>query len=252
MMSAPDYTDEKPRSPYARVGWIAAAVVIIALVTAFVFVMVTSGGDSEPGTSPSAAETLQPSPSPEVTPGDESASTCGIAAVKMDGTVSRAPETAWLYVGTTSFPGSSEFGPLDQVPQSDIYTCFARTPEGAVLAASTAMAYMMSPEKAQAWREYALAPGPVRDKLLGEPPTPATGLADYRVQISGFRLLSYDGNEAKVDVGVMVQGNGKTIYMSSAVPLVWMDGDWKANFSLDDLNISPANLRDLAGYVMWK
>jgi hypothetical protein len=115
------------------------------------------------------------------------------------------------------------------------------------------MGYMLNPSTVQAWREYALAPGAVRDQALANPATPEeNGASSTRSQVTGVRLLSYDGYTAQVDVGVTVTGNGNTAYMSVVMPLVWLNGDWRVDFPAAALTQPPAQLPNLAGYIYWK
>lgn len=243
--------DETQRSPFRRPGWIAAAVVVGMLIVAGVVVWIvgafSSSDDPGPAPKPSGSATSAPIPSEGAEGGS---SVCGLDPVEMSGTLDQAPTTSWDYAGTTSFPVSEEFGPSSST-DSGIRMCFARTPEGAALAASVGMGYLMNPDTIQPWREYALAAGPIRDQVLSDPPAPAEVTSEIRSAVTAFRLLSYDGDSARVDVGVTVTGNGQTAYMSVVMPLVWQDGDWKVNYSESDLTQRPAQLPNLAGYIYW-
>lgn len=248
-MSLDDETTQQ--SPFRRPGWIAAAVVVGLLIVAAVVVGIIGAlapsDDPEPAPQPSESSTTAPAPSEGAAGGS---SACGLEAVQMSGTLDSAPATTWEYAGTTPFPVSDEFGPADTT-ESGIRTCFARTPEGAALAASVGVGYLMNADTIQAWRESALAEGPIRDQLLSTPPADS-GSTEVRSEITAFRLLAYDGESAQVDVGVTVTGNGKTGYLSAVIPLVWEHGDWKVNYSESDLTSRPAQLPNLAGYIHWE
>lgn len=249
-MSFDDETTQQ--SPFRRPGWIIAAVVvgllIVGAVVVWIVSSVSSSGDPEPAPTPSGSSTSAPAPSEGAAGGS---SVCGLDLVEMSGTLDTAPPTTWDYAGTTPFPVSDEFGPADTT-DSGIKMCFARTPEGAALAASVGMGYLMNPDTIWPWREYALAAGPIRDQTLGSR-TPAPEVSsEVRSEVTAFRLLSYDGDSARVDVGVTVTGNGNTAYLSVVMPLVWEDGDWKVNYSESDLTDRPAQLPNLAGYIYWE
>lgn len=248
-MSLDDETTQQ--SPFRRPGWIAAAVVVGLLAVAAVVVWIVSSlspsNDPEPAPAPSTSSTSAPAPSEGAEGGS---SVCGLDLVEMSGTLETAPATTWDYAGTTPFPVSDEFGPADTT-DSGIKTCFARTPEGAALAASVGVGYLMNPETIQPWRESALAKGPIRDQVLDTPPTEDVS-SEVRSEVTAFRLLSYDGDSARVDVGVTVTGNGNTAYLSIVMPLIWEDGDWKVNYSESDLTERPAQLPNLAGYIYWE
>lgn len=247
-MSLDDETT--PQSPFRRPGWIAAAVVvgllIIAAVVVWIVSSVSSSGDPDPVPQPSGSSTSAPAPSKGAEGGS---SICGLDLVKMSGTLDKAPAATWEYAGTTPFPVSDKFGPAETT-DSGIKTCFARTPEGAAFAASVGVGYLMNPDTIQPWRESTLAKGPIRDQVLSTPPTDVS--SDVRSQVTAFRLLSYDGDSARVDVGVTVTGNGNTAYLSIVMPLIWEDGDWKVNYSESDLTDRPAQLPSFAGYIYWE
>ncbi|MCB8043689.1 hypothetical protein JM654_04330 [Microbacterium oxydans] len=248
-MSFDDETTQQ--SPFRRPGWIAAAVVvgllIIAAAVVWIVSSVSSSDDPEPAPQPSGSSTSAPAPSEGAEGGS---SICGLDLVEMSGTLDKAPATTWEYAGTTPFPVSDEFGPADTT-DSGIKMCFARTPEGAALAASVGVGYLMSPDTIQAWRESALAEGPIRDQVLSTPPTEGVS-SEVRTEVTAFRLLSYDGDSARVDVGVTVTGSGNTAYLSIVMPLIWENGDWKVNYSQSDLTERPAQLPNLAGYIYWE
>ncbi|CAI7614650.1 unnamed protein product [Penicillium discolor] len=243
-MSLDDETTQQ--SPFRRPGWIAAAVVvgllIVAAVVVWIVSSVSSSDDPEPAPQPSESSTSAPAPSEGAAGGS---SICGLDLVEMSGTLDTAPATTWDYAGTTPFPVSDEFGPADTT-DAGIKTCFAR----AALAASVGVGYLMNPDTIQPWRESALAKGPIRDQVLSTPPTDVS--SEVRAEVTAFRLLSYDGDSARVDVGVTVTGNGNTGYLSIVMPLIWEDGDWKVNYSETDLTERPAQLPNLAGYIHWE
>lgn len=244
--------DEKPQqSAFRRPGFIAAASVVgLLVIVAVVIIIVTAlQPDSEPEPTPSSSSTSAPTPSEGAAGGS---SICGLDLVEMSGTLDQAPVTTWEFAGTTAFPVSAEFGPADTTA-GGIKTCFAQTPEGATLAASSGVGYLLNADTMRPWQEYALAQGPVREQILSSaPPATGGGPSAIRNEVTGFRLLSYDGESAKVDVGVTVSGEGKTAYLSIVMPLIWEDGDWRVNYSPSDLTAQPAQLPNLAGYIYWE
>lgn len=247
-MSLDDGTPE--RSPFSRPAWVGAAVLVgvLAIVGIVLSIMALTKPAAEPAPKPTTSES--PAPTPSADAGD-SKSLCGLDQVEMSGTLDQSPTIKWAFAGTTAFPTSTEFGPGAK-SAGDIRTCFARTPEGASLAASVGVGYLMNAGTARAWQEYAIVPGAVRDQVLAGPAPTDQGNSSIRNQVTGVRLLSYDGKSAQVDVGVTVSGDGKSGYMSIVMPMVWQDGDWRVNYSPADLTAQPAQLPNLAGYVYWK
>jgi hypothetical protein len=110
-----------------------------------------------------------------------------------------APTADWQDVGITSLPISTAYGP-GQRSATASWSCFARTPSGAVLAAWTI------PFRADVAKDFAgvvhrqTVPGPGQDALLklGQVAHPLTD----RVEPLGFKLVNYSPDAATVDFHV--------------------------------------------------
>lgn len=256
--------EQKPKSFKRPLIIIAAALVGAFAVLGVVLSVktLTSGGEQQTATSRAAetgegknntAEAATDSKE-DATKADsdaDSGSVCGLRPVKMEGTLDRSPKIKWEYAGTTAFPVSEEFGPA-AVNDDGIKYCFARTPEGAALAAAAGAGYFNNQETLVAWYEQGMLPGPVKDELLANHTQLSNNNGSSRVTISAFRLLSYDGNTAKVDVAGTVSIYGRNTYVSYVYPLVWSDGDWKVDFPESFLTgEGAAVLQNLSGYVHW-
>ena len=258
-------TGEQTASKFKRPLIIVAAVLVGAFAILGVVLSVktlTSGGEQQSAAS-SAAETSEGESDSDETSADSktdtsktdssanSDSVCGLRSVKMEGKLDRSPKIEWEYAGTTAFPVSKEFGPA-AVNDDGIKYCFARTPEGASLAAAAGLGYTNNQETLTAWYEQGLLPGPVKDELLAKHTQLSNTSGTSRIRISAFRLLSYDGNTAKVEVISTVSKNGSESHVSIVFPMVWVDGDWKADFPESFLQgQSMAVIKNLYGYVQW-
>lgn len=245
--------ETEQQNPFKGRGFIISAIVVAVL--AIIAVVVIVNGITKPE-NPATSSTQKPQHSASAAPSAPSAdaggaSICGLNTVKMSGTLSAAPEAQWAYLDTISFPVSKSSGPGNSDP-SKTMNCFERTPEGAVFAAAAGMAQLSAPTNNVGWIESNVVAGPVRDQMLAAARADAgSNDGQSRTTFSGFKLLSYDGDSARVDLGVTGTGKGKTIYMSMIVPLVWESGDWKMEFTEADMR-SPAQLPNLAGYAQWK
>ena len=178
---------------------IGSAVVVAAIVVLGLVLSLTNifGGETEPTANPSA-----PSPSTATATATQTAqneaSVCGLEAVELSGTVTTAPTATWALVGTTAAPSIEGQGP-GKIDGDGFRSCYARTPTGALVAAANYAAIgSYAPLRARFYDE-ATVPGPGRDALLKKPITGA-GDGGTRVQIAGFRVLRYDGNQADVDI----------------------------------------------------
>lgn len=250
-MSTPG--ENQRQSPFARPGFIAAAVVVVLIVVAGIVIGIASmmgNGDTETEPPlPPEPETTTTAEAPEPSI-DESV--CGLDGEAQSGTVSTAPDAEWHYQGTTAYPTSATYGPIETNDDGVRY-CFQHSPEGAVFAAANAVVQSSDAEVAADWIEYFLSTEtPDREKLLVEDGTqPAGSSADMRMNIEGFRVLTYEGDSARIDLAVRAAGSGNTIHASAVYDLVWEDGDWKFLPQDVDNPLRLAEIPDTAGYIAW-
>lgn len=237
-------------SPWSSKGFLAAAGVLGLIVALAVMIVVSNllgGGPTDPTATGSADGVA---PDTEVV---ESDSVCGLTDVAMTGTVDQPPAATWTLLGTMAVPADDAVGP-GVIEDTGLRHCYARTPEGALFMVANLMAmgsaHLVSERELL---EATTAAGPGRDIALQEAdenrsPSSSTG-SDVRVQVAGFRILSYSGDRASVDLAFRVS-NGSI--MAWAVDLLWEDGDWKARITDEGEPPSePAQIPDLTGYIPW-
>lgn len=242
--------DDVPQNPWTRPGFITAALVVAIVLVLGVILAVRVAGRDDPEPVPTnAGEPTTQTSEPEPAEAGGDPSVCGLDQVEPEGTVTRAPNAEWTFLGISAVPSSPSAGP-GTISPAGMRSCFARTPEGAVFMAVNAAVQGSTPEVQQEWTEYVLASGSGRDVILGEPqPNPS---ASSRLAIEGFRLMEYDGATALVDIAVRVTSGADSILGSVITPLVWEGGDWKIVVSATgDLLYEMAVIPDVAGYVSW-
>lgn len=108
-------------------------------------------------------------------------------------------------------------------------------------------------ELARTWIDYFLAPGPYREQLLGDASAEASQApqgGSARLRIVGFRLLSYAGEEASVDLAVRASTQGRDITLSMVYHLQWSQGDWRLSAAVER-PLDVVTVPDAAGYVSW-
>ncbi len=170
--------------------WIAAAVVI-AIVLAGVAVSwrIATRPDPAPTT------TVQPSASMPVADGQ-----CPAGRIELGGTVTAAPQTMWVLVGKMAAPTVTDAGPA--VIDTDGYRhCYARTPTGALVAAANLAAMGSDPTLAQPARRRRTDARSAARLGCWPAPQPTLG-ASGGAQLRGFRMVSYDGTTAVIDLGL--------------------------------------------------
>lgn len=238
--------NKKNQSPFTRPGFIAAALVVAVIVIAGIVVGGLKGtghrapASSPPPSSPAAASSSAGSPD---------ASVCGLKGTTLSGSVTSAPPVdEWQYQGTTAYPVSHTAGP-GRTDTTGVRTCFQHSPAGAVFAAANAVAQGTDSGTAHAWLNYFVT-GPARDDFLSTSSGTSTA-AGARVQITGFRLLSYDAAAATVDMAVRGSSAGQSVDLSMVYQLVWESGDWKLTVADASTPIDVATLPALTGYILW-
>ena len=236
-----EYSDKRP----ARRGFIFGAVIvgILAVIAAVLVVSSLVGG----GDAPDASSTPEPSTSPSASVPAGDASVCGLTTVEDTDTLSTAPVAEWVIVGTMAAPTGEEVGP--GLEDSDgIRSCYARTAEGALFASANIWAMGTDSRLGPLITERLVVPGPGRDAAL-ESQGSGSNTGGLAAQIAGFKILSYDGTDATIDLAFRLN-TGNLVSVPQA--LQWSDGDWKVLLNDDgQSSFRPSALQSLGGYIPW-
>lgn len=246
--------EENTSSPFTRPGFIVAAIVVAIVATLAITLAVVGAlnrSEDEAVTapeSPVAAETEAPNSSqaPE-TEAAPSGSVCGLAGVELSGTVAGTPEAEWVYQNAIAYPTSATYGPASS--EGAARTCFQQSPTGALFFAANAVAQGSDVATAEEWMEVALSEGPYRDTFLAQG-AGSDGGAGTRLQIAGFKVLSYDGSKATIDIAARFSGSGENVVISAMYYVIWEGGDWKIDSNVAT-PMDAAPIPDLAGYTPW-
>lgn len=223
-----------------RRWWLAAGVVGVIVALGLILTVVGLVGVDRHA-APAAAAPSAATGSPH------DPSVCGLTEVALSGGVETAPPAQWSLVGTIAAPTVDGQGPA-VVDDDGFRSCFAHTPTGAVVAAANLAALGSYPPVRTRFNHEAIAPGPGRDALLTEPAS--QGSSDgVRLELAGFQLLRYTGEQADLDLAFRSSTGqlfGFTVY------LTWAEGDWKARMADDGSALSSISpITDLSSYVAW-
>lgn len=234
------YSDRNP----ARRGFIFGAVIVgvLILIAAVLIVSSLIGG----GGAPAASSTPDPSSNPsETTTGD--ASVCGLDTVENTNTITTAPVAEWVIVGTMAAPSAADIGPGEE-DSDGLLSCYSRTPEGALFAAANIWAMGTDSRLGPLITERLVVPGPGRDAAL-QSQSSGGNSGGLSAQVAGFKILSYDGTAATVDLAFRLN-TGTLVSVPQA--LQWSDGDWKVLLNDDGKSsLQPSALQSLGGYIPW-
>lgn len=154
---------------------------------------------------------------------------------------SEAPETVWkTHPDQMLVPTSEEYGP--SVQEGNLWTCFERSPTGAVFAGPNLLTAISMGEA------EAAVPGPGRDEMLEASANASTDFE--RPVFEGFRVLAADENTATIDYWVTAGGEN----FSMGLDLVWDEeaADWRLNLETPGDHPRYGTLEDTAPYVRWR
>ena len=245
-------TDEAPQNPFTKPSFIIAAILIAFILIfgiAVVFLNVAKK-DASVVTSETGESSTNGSTSNEAPATGSNVSICGLKGVVLEGTLSIAPETQWEYQDTTAYPISAQYGP-GKVSEEGYRYCFQHSPEGALFMAANAISQgTYDHQAAGGWLDYVVAEGPYRESLLQDMGSEASP-NDSRLSIQGFRLLSYDGDTARVDIVVRATVSGQAAIFSGVYDLIWQNGDWKISTETPE-PLNMAQIPDVSGYTAWR
>ncbi|MFD7787220.1 hypothetical protein ACFV4Q_29615 [Streptomyces nojiriensis] len=163
----------------------------------------------------------------------------------------RSPaDLKWMIYQTDLLPASPAAGPLKV--DGPVWSCFARTPLGAVIALHAISAKMGGSD----WKvvtEKQLARGPGRDAFIAErsklPDTNKTGTPGSDGTFLGFRLLNASKDQVTAKILVRTADGRHAALTASAV---WEDGDWKLRPTLTgSITESMTAVGGTDGFVLW-
>lgn len=241
MSNDDDSTEEK------SVPWtLLIAGLIVALIVAMGVVLSVRGlmGDDEEAAPPPSS-----SSSSSTQPEGDAKSVCGLPGHETSGTVNRAPDAEWRLIGSIAAPHVEKVGP-GKIDDDGFGYCYAHTPEGAVVAAANVFPQSSISKFQAKTYDKQLVPGPGRDVAMKavEDGTAEGIPSDERLQIAGFRLSRYTGDEAEVEVVTASEGR----YFTGPIRLQWSGGDWKMIVNDDgSLSGESTEIPDLSGYIAW-
>ncbi|MBG6184677.1 hypothetical protein IWX65_002655 [Arthrobacter sp. CAN_A214] len=246
-------TEESEHLWWAAPRFIMSAAAVVLLVIVGIILFVWMGNDDESEAAPPVQTQAAPSATSE--PADASdESVCGLDAT--GGTTLTTPpeDVEWEFLGGIAAPKSAEHGPGVVDEETGVRSCYSHTPEGALLAATGRLTASGDTELLLETTKALSLEGPGKEIGLeriqrrinsGSTTTPP-------IKIEGFRLLSYNDEEATVEVVASADDGSGFIYYTTSVVMEWHQGDWYVKYK-DDGSGGPVDgqISDLSGYAPW-
>ena len=247
------------QSPFGR-GFIAASIVIGAVVVCGAVLLIGSFGSSGSAASPAAqakqqavvpTEPARSEPAAPATPvNSRSVNSTGCNRSAGDQSVPQQPPAVdgWEVSSRIVVPRSSGFGPA-RTDADGFRRCFAHSPTGAVYAAYSAYAAMADQDKVVATARKLMVPGPGTDALIHELQTDQSASGYTVPQLAGYRVIDASPDR----VSLMLATSVNSAYMSLTLTLVWHDGDWRLQppAAGEPVGAPFAQHRDLSDFVAW-
>lgn len=234
-------------NPFTKPGFIIAAALVVALIAAAVVIFLIPKGQGN--AQPAPADSSSAAAATPTASAAAGGSVCGLPA-STETALGKAPATKWELVGRTAAPNDPEtFGPGIR-NANGFRSCFSQSPTGALYAAANmvALGAVSDAEIQKEILEKLVVPGPGRDAALKDIRTPSS-TDSSSLQIRGFLLKSYSTTAAHVDLAFEAS-TGE--YGHGVLPLKWIDGDWKVEFSdSGELLNDVAQIRDLSNFIPW-
>lgn len=215
---------------------ICAVIVIISNFAGVGKTTPSAGGGTPAPTSTTAAPAVDPNPS-----------TCGLAGYETSSSLTTAPKTTWQLVGVVAAPSADGAGP-GVINSTGFRSCYAHTAKGALFSAANFTALGADATMRQQLASL-VAPGAGHDAVEKQAATGSGNSSGVRAQVAGFKIDSYDAQNATVDL-VLNYSDGQLA--SLPLKLTWSGGDWKLILTADGgMPLSPVKLQNLGGYIPW-
>ncbi|HFA6985288.1 TPA: hypothetical protein WMP85_002257, partial [Neisseria gonorrhoeae] len=200
-------SEEEPNGEMNGPSWtLIGAALVVGVVVAMGVILSIQGLRSDDEDRPVATSSSSSSQASPTAKG-AGASVCGLPGHESAGTVTRAPKATWRLAGSIAAPHVEGAGP-GKIESDGFGWCHARTPTGAVVSAAETLPFTATNELRIKSLEKSAVPGPGRTAALKE--ARSSDVEDLpageRVQIAGFRLVSYSDTEAVVDVAAESDG----------------------------------------------
>lgn len=207
------------------VAWTSAVILVLAVVVAAVMVVWSIVSPAEPeGQNYPAAD----SPSTSVAQGSTPAPN-GACDVPEGDTALRPQiptDLRWKAAQGLAWPVSDTYGPTQTKDGFDV--CFARSPLGAALAATTFMYSQFDGHKGNEIIDFYVVDSPGKKIALETSGTAgdSSGYGELGLSVAGFIVNEF--TPERVNLGLVFNlPESETGYMSIPTTLLWVDGDWR-------------------------
>lgn len=231
------------------VAWTSAVVLVLAVVVAAVMVVWSIVSPAEPeGKNYPAADSPSTSVAQGSTPAPKGA--CDVP----EGDTALRPQIPtdlrWKAAQGLTWPVSDTYGPTQTKDGFDV--CFARSPLGAALAATTITYSQYNGHTPKELLEFYAVESAGKNAAIeastGE--ADASGFSEAGLTVAGFSVVEYTPERATINV-VFTAPKTDTGYVSLPITLVWSGGDWRVK-PLDDGQLGMPTNPIKGQFIEWR
>lgn len=233
--------------------WLAAAILVLAVVAALVLVLVFGEKNSpQDSDSPSGAPSApSATPSNDTSPPPSTGGSCGLPSES--DIPAAGPDAEWVNSNFLLVPRSTTFGPV--VREDAPWGCFAHSPTGALFAAANVLGGLIAAEDPSEFAAFVEAAAVDNDGRAlwiednGSEVTPPSAGAAVP-QISGFRFDSIEADKVVVRIGA-TQGSGERVFNGYwAMTLIWDESASTWLIDVERFDLFPV-VDDLRTFTEW-
>ena len=232
---------------WRRPRWLATAVTVTVVVVAAVVVVAVHGSlTRSPGAGP-ATRAATPTASSTASAGERAAG-CRTDDADQSVPTETPDDVSWRNAGPTLVPVSASAGPLHHT--GPVWSCYARTPMGAVLAAHVIPAQLQT----RRWRtvvDQSVVDDAGRDAFLkaseGQTFTPLS--PGQVAQPTGWQILTYTRDQATVET---LTATAPHAWKETTRTVAWNHGDWRLVMTPSGADGSePQPIATTNGFIRW-
>ena len=236
-MSEQDPSDQQ--SITSNPWWLFSAGFIVLVLAGLGFVLLTDPPNNTPLPQPAPSPTSSLVPTEPALAGKLASNCANPSSATTVPTA--APDSQWSIVDKVAVP-TSKAGPRVLSPNR---RCFARSPEGALLAVSNIGMLAFGKDVKAIFADQVL-PGPNHDAALKEAVGQGPREGD-KAQIRGFRFLNYSQDRAQVQLLTGIQQQ----LQQFTITVEWSEGDWKVNLDTPGGYLPPQPASSADGFIQW-
>lgn len=233
-------------------GWTAAVILAIAVIVGGISVGMSIFAPANPDTNSTPVPVVTESSAPATSAPTSTAQAGGCDVPAGDTSLRPAipKDLRWIASQGLTWPVSATYGPTKE--KDGFGVCFARSPLGAALAASSMLYSQYNGHSTKEMTQFYVVDSPGKQIALGNAGagSSASDFAKMGANIAGFMVDEFTPDRVGVTL-VFSYPQSDTGYIGLPYTLVWVDGDWRIKL-LDNGGTGQAVKPVQGQFVQWR